>query len=58
MSVNNKFNVKCSWITAPVSSFTNAIADQHLSIMLISFLLCLLAIIIIIMSLILHDQFL
>lgn len=52
MSVNNKFNVKCSWITAPVSSFTNAIADQHLSIMLISFLLCLLAIIIIIMSLI------
>ena len=58
MSVNNNFNSNCSWTIAPVSSFTNAIADQHLSIMLISFLLCLLAIIVIIMSQILHDQFL
>ncbi|MDD7228012.1 MAG: hypothetical protein PUH85_06405 [Firmicutes bacterium] len=40
MSVNNNFNSNCSWTMAPVSSFTNAIADQHLSIMLISFLLC------------------
>ena len=58
MSVNNNFNSNCSWTTASMSSFTYAIADQHLSIMLISFLLCLLAIIVIIMSQILHDQFL